>query len=175
MGKLTDRGTEVSEVGGLSIVIPFYTNWGHCSLCRAKREQYKSFMLPGQKLYTARLRQKRYKMAMIGSHSIRFNLQGGPPGQSWVGWIMILVVVKLEEIRVRPIIGISDRPIIGQYAIGNKPFISVNRPISLYRPTTTFIGILGQYWQIICKISQILFILYAKHFGQYKHISADKS
>ena len=39
-----------------------------------------------------------------------------------------------------PIIGISDWPIIGRYDIGNKPLISVNRPISLYRPITTSIG-----------------------------------
>ena len=64
---------------------------------------------------------------------------------------------------------------IGRYAIANKHLISVNLPISLYWPITTFIGILGQYRQIICKISQILFILYAKYFGRYKHISADKS
>ena len=64
MGKPTDRGTEVPEVGGWPFVIPFYTDRrprsglrGSCSLktreagrANALRRPRKSFTAPGQRL-----------------------------------------------------------------------------------------------------------------------------
>ena len=76
-----------------------------------------------------------------------------------------------------PIIGISDRPIIGRYDIGHRPLISVYRSISRlsqYLPIIAYIGRYSHYRYVICKIYWRLFTLHLVHFGRYKLISADK-